>query len=328
MNKLAIFHLISFCLLHVFVCAQQTDTLSINLENVKYPHPVHYLPVHSDGLDFRMAYMDAAPVTASNGRTVLLLHGKNFAGYYWTNVIESLTGKGFRVIVPDQVGFGKSAKPFIHYSFHQLATWTKNILDTLNINKVIVLGHSMGGMLATRFSLMFPERTEKLILENPIGLEDYRTIVPYVNTEQQYQTELKATAESIRKYYQGYFTSWKPQYEQLVQIAAGATLSADFPRLARVSAMTYTMIYEQPVVYEFQNIKVPAILLIGLNDRTIVGKALLSPQQQSLYGRYMILGKETASRIRGAKLIEFANCGHIPHIEQPAEFLRALLDNL
>lgn len=309
--------------------AQKTDTLSITLENVKYPYPVKFLPLSTEGQDIKMAYMDVAPTIAANGKTAILFHGKNFGGYYWGNVIKALTAIGYRVIVPDQIGFGKSSKPFIHYSFHQLAAWNKKLLDTLGIQKTVVLGHSMGGMLATRFALLYPNTTEKLLLENPIGLEDYKTFVPYVNTQQQYQTELKTTAESVRKYYQSsYFTYWKPEYEYLVNIAGGVTFSADYPRWAKVAAMTFTMIYEQAVVYEFQNLKVPTVLFIGKEDKTIVGKGLLTPDQQVLHGQYRFLGKQTAAKIPGAKIIEFEACGHIPHIEIPTEFLVALTGSL
>ena len=309
--------------------AQRADTISVTMENVKYPYPVKFFPVNTEGQNLRMAYMDIAPTRLANGRTVVLFHGKNFGGYYWTDVINSLASRGFRVIVPDQIGFGKSSKAFIHYSFHQMARWNKALLDTLGIRKASILGHSMGGMLATRFALMYPEQTEKLLLENPIGLEDYRRFIPYVTTEEQYKTELKATAETIRRYYQSsYFTVWKPQYEELVRVAAGTTFSGDFPRLARIAAMTYTMIYEQPVVYEFYHIRVPTVLFIGKEDKTVVGKALLSPDQQALYGQYRLLGKQTAAKIPGAKIVEFDGAGHIPHIEITTEFTVALLGSL
>lgn len=308
--------------------ARGQDTLSINLENIKYPYPIHFMPLHAEGQDFRMAYMDVKPA-AANGKSIILFHGKNFGGYYWSDVIKALTNKGYRVIVPDQVGFGKSSKPFIHYSFHELARNNKRLLDSLGIAKVIVLGHSMGGMLATRFALMYPERVEKLLLEDPIGLEDYRTFVPYKNMEEDYQTELKTTYESVKKYYQSsYFTSWKPDYEWLVAIGANVNKSADFPRYAMVAAMTYEMIYEQPVCYEFSNISVPAVLFIGKQDNTIVGKALLTPEVQAQHGRYAELGPATAKKIPGCKLVEFDHCKHIPHIEKRDEFLEALLTNL
>jgi len=327
-KKIYLFILIIFAS-YTSVSAQKTDTLSITLENVKYAYPVKYFSVQTEGQDVRMAYMDVVPQQRANGRTVVLFHGKNFGGYYWTNVIKALTDRGFRVIVPDQIGFGKSSKPFIHYSFHQMARWNKMLLDSLGIQKASILGHSMGGMLATRYALLYPQNVEKLLLENPIGLEDYRGFVPYVNTEEQYKTELKATAESVRKYYQtSYFTLWKPEYEELVSIAAGVGYSTDFPRWAKVAAMTFTMIYEQPVVYEFPYLKVPTVLFIGKEDKTIVGKGLLSPEQQTLHGQYKVLGKQTAAKIPGAKLIEFEACGHIPHLEVPTEFLIALLGSL
>lgn len=316
-------------LFSVHLFAQKTDTLSITLEQVKYAYPVKYFSVQIEGQDLKMAYMDVAPTAKANGRAVMLFHGKNFGGYYWTNVIKALTTNGYRVIVPDQIGFGKSSKAFIHYSFHQMARWNSDLLDSLKINKPIVLGHSMGGMLATRFALLFPEKTEKLVLENPIGLEDYRTFVPYVNTAQQYKTELKTTAESVKKYYQNsYFTSWKPEYDELVRIAGGVTFSADYPRWAKVAALTFTMIYEQPVVHEFANLKVPTLLLIGKEDKTIVGKGLLNAEDQKKYGQYKVLGKATTAKIPGAKLIEFDNVGHIPHLEKPEEFMKALIGNL
>jgi len=311
-----------------FFSFSQADTLSITLENVQYPHPVKFINLRSDGQDFRMAYMDVKPA-AANGRSVMLFHGKNFGGYYWKDIINALIAKGYRVIVPDQVGFGKSSKPFIHYSFHKLAAFNKQLLDTLGINKTILLGHSMGGMLATRFSLLYPGRTEKLLLENPIGLEDYRSFVPYISTEEQYKTELKASPESVKKYYENsYFPVWKPEYDYLVKIGAGVAKSADFPRYAMVAAMTFTMIYEQPVVYEFRNLKVPVVLFIGREDKTIVGKALLSKEEQAKHGLYKVLGKETVAQIPGAKLVEFENTGHIPHIQITRDFIASLLSNI
>lgn len=306
----------------------QTDTLSITLENVKYPHPVKFINLTAEGQDIRMAYMDIKPAGA-NGKTIMLFHGKNFAGYYWKDVIKSLTDKGYRVIVPDQVGFGKSSKPFIHYSFHLLAKFSKQLLDTLGIAKTAVLGHSMGGMLATRFALQYPETTTKLLLENPIGFEDYRTFVPYITTEEQYKNELKTSTESVKRYYQSsYFPEWRPEYDYLVKIGAGVVNSADFPRYAKVSAMTFTMIYEQPVVYEYPNLKVPTVLFIGIEDKTIVGKGLLSKEEQAKHGQYKVLGKQIAAKIPGAKLVEFEGVGHIPHLQIPAKFNSALIANL
>jgi pimeloyl-ACP methyl ester carboxylesterase len=306
----------------------QPDTLSITLENVKYAHPVKFFNVEIGCEDLRMAYMDVPPAHTPNGRTVILFHGKNFAGYYWTHVIRELSRAGFRVVVPDQIGFGKSSKPLIHYSFHLLATQNKKLMDSLGIDRAVILGHSMGGMLGTRFALMYPHRVEKLVLENPIGLEDYRSIVPYVTTEEQYEKELQTTFASVKRYYQSsYFPAWKPAYDYLVNIAAGVTNSAEFPRYAKVAALTYQMIYEQPVMHEFPSLSIPTVLIIGTKDKTIVGKDKLDKEMQGRYGNYAVLGKQTAARIKGAKLFELT-AGHIPHIETPEAFMQTLLSSL
>ena len=125
--------------------------------------------------------MDVKPANY-NGKNVMLLHGKNFNGAYWRTTIAALSKAGFRVIVPDQVGFGKSTKPkTFQYTFQQLALNTKTLLDSLGINKITVLGHSMGGMIAARFALMYPGLIEKLVLEDPLGLEDWKLKVPYTS---------------------------------------------------------------------------------------------------------------------------------------------------
>jgi pimeloyl-ACP methyl ester carboxylesterase len=311
-----------------FIKASAQDSLSITLDEVKYPYPVSHLSVKAEGQTIRMAYMDVKPDN-TNGKTVMLFHGKNFGGYYWTNVIKALNAKGYRVVVPDQVGFGKSDKALIHYSFNLLARFNKQLLDQLGITNITLLGHSMGGMLATRFTLMYPTMVTKLLLEDPIGLEDYRTFVPYVTVDEEEQTELKTTYESVKKYYsESYFTKWSPDYEYLVKIGAGPSKSVNFPRYAKVASLTYAMIYEQPICYEFGAIKVPSVLFIGKEDNTIIGKALLSPDEKLKHGQYKILGPQTAGKIPGCKLVEFDNCKHIPHIEVEKEFLEALLKNI
>ena len=61
------------------------------------------------------------------------------------------------------------------------------LLDSLDIDEVTVAGHSMGGMVATWFALMYPDRTSHLILENPIGLEDYRKKTSWVPADSLYK---------------------------------------------------------------------------------------------------------------------------------------------
>ena len=304
--------------------------LDKDLTTVNYPFPVAFIDLSNQNQQLKMAYMDIKPKKA-NGKNILLLHGKNFNGAYWETTIKALSDKGYRVIVPDQIGFGKSTKPKnFQYSFQQLAENTKIILDKLNINKTAVLGHSMGGMLATRFALMYPEATEKLILENPIGLEDYKLFSPYQNVEKNYQSELKNTYDSYKQYQLTFYydNKWKPEYDRWLNLLTGWTRSKDYPVIAWNAALTSDMIFTQPVVYEFKNIQSPTLLIIGTRDRTAIGKGNAPKELQPLMGRYDQLGKITADKIPGAKLVELDDVGHLPHIEVFDSFITPLLSFL
>lgn len=306
----------------------QIKPLDAMLSNYQYPFEVHFKDLKSQNQTLKMAYMDVKP-KMSNGKTIILLHGKNFNGAYWEKTAKDLSDKGFRVIIPDQIGFGKSSKPQSYqFSFAQLASNTKAILDDLKIDKIIVLGHSMGGMVATRFTLMYPETVEKLILENPIGLEDYKALAKYQTVDEAYQSELKNTAETYKNYQLKFYydNKWKSEYQPWLDLIAGWTLHKDYPQVAWNAALTSDIIFNQPVVYEFKNIKTPTLLIIGTRDRTAIGKDRSPKDIQPTMGQYQELGKKTQQQIAGSKLVELENVGHLPHIEVYDKFWNALYD--
>lgn len=306
------------------------DELGLMLENYRYPYTVSNITLNNQAQQLKMAYMDVKP-KSYNGKNVLLLHGKNFNGAYWGTTIEALIKQGYRVIVPDQIGFGKSSKPeHYQYSFQQLAENTKEVLDTLQINKVSVVGHSMGGMLAARFTLMFPDIVEKFILVNPIGLEDYKLKVPYKSIDWWYNNELQKDYDAIKNYQkQNYYDGkWEKGYDEWVNILAGWTKNEKYPIIAWNSALTYDMIFTQPVVYEFEHISAPTLLIIGTRDRTALGKPLVNEEVRKTMGLYYLLGKQTQKKIPNAKLVEIEKVGHLPHIEAFEKFFIPLSEFL
>jgi len=257
------------CLCAVFsVKTQELQELDINLENYEYPYDVDFLELNIQRSTYSMAYMHIEAENP-NGETVVLLHGKNFNGAYWQTTIDTLQKSGYNVLVPDQIGFGKSSKPeHFQYTFQQLAENTKKLIDTLGITKTSILGHSMGGMLATRFALMYPEITKKLVLVNPIGLEDWKTKIPYQSIDDWYEQELDKNYQGIKTYQQEsyYAGDWNDDYAQWAKLLAGWTLNEKYPLIAWNAALTYDMILTQPVVYEFKNLQMPTLLIMGTRD--------------------------------------------------------------
>ncbi|MCL6217835.1 alpha/beta fold hydrolase [Zunongwangia pacifica] len=314
----------------VKVQAQDIKELGLMLENYEYPYLVSFYHFNAQKHAYKMAYMYIQP-GQNNGKTVTLLHGKNFNGAYWETTIDALVKEGFNVLVPDQLSFGKSSKPQdFQYTFQQLAKNTKGLIDSLGIKETTILGHSMGGMLATRFALMYPEITKNLVLVNPIGLEDWKLKVPYQSVNDWYKNEIGKTYEDIKNYQKEsyYDRQWNKDYAKWAKLLAGWTLNKDYDRIAWNAALTYDMIFTQPVVYEFSEITVPTLLIIGTRDRTALGKNLVSKQVKSTMGLYEKLGKTTQQKIPNAQLVEIPNTGHLPHIEAFDKFIHPLLNYL
>jgi pimeloyl-ACP methyl ester carboxylesterase len=302
--------------------------LDARLTGFAYPYEVALRRFESQGQTLEMAYMDVSPARGkANGKTVLLLHGKNFSGAYWGSTIEALVADGYRVIAPDQIGFGKSSKPrHFQFSFHELAMHTQVLLADLGVSSAAVVGHSMGGMLAARYALMFPERTDALILVNPIGLEDWKTVVPYRSIDALYKAELSSTPERVKEYMRkAYFDgTWRPAYDPLIAIQAGWTVGPDRDLTAWVSALTSDMIFTQPVLYEFPLIRVPTLLVIGTRDRTAVGRNTVAPEVARTLGDYTTLGDRAAAAIPGAELVKLDGVGHVPQYEAYEPYMTAL----
>ena len=170
-----------------------------------------------------------------------------------------------------------------------------------------------------------------MLLVNPIGLEDWKAKgVPYRTVDQWYQRELKLNAQSIRAYEQKtyYMGHWKPDYDRWVDMLAGLNAGSGHKKVAWNSALIYDMIFTQPVYYELPNIQVPTVLFIGTSDTTAIGSDIASPEVKQQIGHYNVLGKQAAQRIPHAKLVEFANMGHAPQMQDPVKFNRALLAEL
>lgn len=299
------------------------------LQGFDYPYTLQHFRFESQGTGLQMGYMDVAAQGKANGHTVVLLHGKNFCAATWETTIKTLSEVGYRVIAPDQIGFCTSSKPeHYQYSFQQLASNTHDLLDKLGVDQAILLGHSTGGMLATRYALMYPSDVERLALVNPIGLEDWKALgVPWRSVDQWFAREAKLDAESVRRYEQStyYGGRWKPEYDRWVTMLAGLNQGPGHNVVAWNSALIYDMIFTQPVVHEFKDLQMPTLLLIGDADTTAIGSDIAPPEVKARVGHYNMLGTQVSQMIPHATLVQFPGLGHAPQMEDPARFHQALL---
>jgi pimeloyl-ACP methyl ester carboxylesterase len=318
------------CLLGSSAIAAESPTYGMQLEGFDYPHPLKHFNFKSQGQDLQMGYMDVPAKGQANGRSVVLMHGKNFCAATWETTLQALSQAGYRVIAPDQIGFCTSSKPgYYQYSFQQLADNTHALLAHLGVKQAIILGHSTGGMLATRYALMYPQQVERLAMVNPIGLEDWKALgVPYRTVDQWYARELKLDAEGVRNYERKtyYAGRWKPEYERWVQMLVGLNKGPGHERVAWNSALIYDMIFTQPVYHEFKDLKMPTLLLIGDQDSTAIGSDIASDEVKARLGKYQELGPQVAKMIPKGELVTFEGLGHAPKIEEPERFHQALIE--
>lgn len=277
--------------------------ISINLEEIEYPFPVSYMDFRIYNTDARIAYMDVAPTGPSNGRTVILHHGGLYYGWYWESQIRALTAEGYRVVVKDRLGWGKSSKPDIPYSISLWASNTARLMDHLGIDQAAVVGHSIGGQMVTRFAYLYPERTTHLVTVNQVGLTDrrkgrgFRPLTGEVDTD----PDMDAVYEGLVEWANENFAIWKPEFIKHMRIRYGNRLSGEWPRQAYISRLTGQMRGMDTVVNDWQHIETPTLILGGAED----------------YPTYAEEAIKAANTFPNGEVFNIPGVGHNPHEEVP-----------
>ena len=306
---------------HAAAWAADREPYGIGLEGFQYPYPVQMLPVTHESEQLRMAYMDV-PSQKPNGRIVVLLHGRNFPSSYWAPVIRTLADAGYRVVIPDQIGFGKSSKPAGDLHFDSLARNTITLMDHLGITKFDVVAHSLGGMLGVRIARAYPDRVERLLLAAPIGLEDYRLYVPPTLTERIIESEDKLTADGYRKQLETNYALKLPPEQVTPFIDARFNIkgAADYPRWLRAFVSSAQMIYREPVAHEIPLIGQPTLFVMGADDHNAPGKANAPEVLRAKMGQNADLARALAAKMPNAKAEVVPDTGHLVFLEAPAKF--------
>src|SRR3984893_10783293 len=306
--------------------AEQREPYGIGLEGFAYPYPVSMLPLVNDGEQLRMAYMDVAPAQP-NGRVVVLLHGRNFPSSYWAPVIKTLNDAGYRVLVPDQIGFGKSSKPSADLHFDTLARNTIALLDHLQIAGADIVAHSMGGMIAVRIARAYPDRVLHLLLAAPIGLEDYRLYVPPTPTEKIMEHEEKLTAEGYRKQLETNYSLKLPadQVTPFIDARFNIKGSAEYTRWLRAFVASAQLIYREPVVHEIPLISQPTLFIMGADDHNAPGRPNAPEALRARMGQNAELAKALAVKMPDGRAEVIPDTGHLVFLEAPAKYNELLL---
>jgi pimeloyl-ACP methyl ester carboxylesterase len=167
---------------------------------------------------------------------------------------------------------------------------------------------------------MFPDTVDRLVLEGPIGLEDYRVKVPYSPPQQLIEASRAQTREDIDRFFRGYFVQWQDRFQLYPDVAWRWTLGPEAERIHRISARTYAMAYEQPVVYELPGLAARTLIVAGEQDRSAIGRNLVAPEVRETLGRIAELARAACQVIADCTAVVLNDTGHIPHLERADHF--------
>ena len=241
-------------------------------------------------------------VEAGSGPTVILLHGLGSSSQAWQLNIAPLAEK-FHVLVPDQIGFGKSAKPLVNYRIRTYVDFLDQFCKQLKIARATLVGASMGGWIAASFTAAFPDRVDKLVLVDAAGYAPPKTLDP-----QSLYGLNPTTREGMKALVAKVFYSKLFQTDAAIDAAIALRLAAGDGYT--INSITESVIRGEDFIDDtVKMIKRPTLIIWGREDG-------LTPLAD---------GERFNKDIAGSKLVVFDQCGHAPNFEKVAEFNAALM---
>lgn len=243
-------------------------------------------------------------VEAGRGPTVILLHGLGGSNTHWARNVGPLA-EHFRVIVPDQIGFGRSDKPFINYRIATYVDFLDALYKELKIERASLVGNSMGGWIGAAYALAHPEKVERLVLVDAAGFTpradfDARTLSFLNPSTREGMRQLAALIFFNKRLFTGE-AAIDLMLTQRISAGDGYTIQSLNESVAR---------REDMLDNRLGAIKQPTLLIWGRADG-------LTPLAE--------FGERFHKEIAGSQLLVLDRCGHVPQIECAAEFNAALL---
>jgi pimeloyl-ACP methyl ester carboxylesterase len=261
-----------------------------------------------------LAYLDSG-----QGPAVLFIHGLLGSHRNWAHLIDALEAD-HRVLAPDLFGHGASAKPMGDYSLGAHAATLRDLLDRLGIDRVTLVGHSLGGGIAMQFCYLFPERVERLVLVSSGGLG--RSVSPLLRSATLPGAEwvlpllasgwVRRRAEAVGRTLAR--VGWRPSSD-VTEAWNGFTSLSDADSRRAFLATTRSVIDPGGQTVTAHDhlpmaIEIPTLVVWGTRDHIIPTWHATTAHQA----------------IAGSRVELFEGAGHFPHLDEPERFADLLAD--
>lgn len=250
----------------------------------------------------RIQYLEAG---ADHAPVIILLHGLGGDANEWAANIGPLA-ESYHVYALDQIGFGRSDKPFIDYKIETFTDFLAGFMQELKISKATLVGNSVGGWIAAHFAHRYRGKVEKLVLVDAVGLKSgakaWRELSPRLNP---------ASISDMRRILNLIFYNHAILSDDFVRQAfENYVKSGDGYATQRVLAGIAAE--DQWEDGKLASARVPTLIIWGREDALA----------------HAALGRDFNKRIPGSQLVVIPDCGHFPHIEKPARFNQVVLNFL
>jgi pimeloyl-ACP methyl ester carboxylesterase len=275
-----------------------------------------YRWVDVDGV--RVAYVD----TGGDGPVALLVHGLSSWGDFWSYQVEPLS-RTHRVIVVDLPGYGASDRPDAPYTMRWYADVLRGLLDALDVDRCVYVGHSMGGQIGLTFALEWPERLSSLVLSAPAGLETFsRGHGQWMKDYWHERRALEAREVDSRRSFTGLvFADRDDHLEWLLAERVRQGEAPDFEGTSVAVSRSIAGMVDGPVYDRLGDVVVPTLIVFGTNDALI-------PNPIFNGGRTVDVARRGHDAIPGSELVMIPGAGHTVHHDAPEAFNAAILDFL
>ena len=256
-------------------------------------------------------------VDAGQGPAVALIHGLLGSHRNWDHLVHALAAER-RVVAPDLLGHGASAKPMGDYSLSSHAAMLRDLFDHLGITSATIVGHSLGGGIAMQFAYLFPERVDRLVLVSSGGLG--RELSPLLRAATLPGAEwvvplvasswVRQRAEAVGRNLSRVGVRPRPDVTEawrgFASLGDRESRRAFFASARAVIDPGGQTVNANPRLH--QTVTVPTLLVWGARDRMIPSWHAVLAQQA----------------IEGSRVEVFERSGHFPHLDDPDRFARVL----
>lgn len=276
------------------------------IQEIYYPFQVRYARLSRS---LALAYVDEG----TGPHTLVFIHGLGSNLKAWLANIPSLS-QHYRCIALDLPGYGKSSTIAHSGKMTYFSRVVQQFLEVMELKKVTLVGHSMGGMVSLHHSLAYPESTNRLILAAPAGFEQFSALeVELVKQTTRPELFLWATPKQVRKNIERNFYQFSQQGEFLVQDRLAMREAEDFRAYCEMIPRCVAGMLDEPVWNRLSEIQQPTLLFFGAEDQLIPNRFLHKKKPCEI-------AKKGVERLPHAELHCVKKAGHFVQFEKASIF--------